>query len=96
MQNPKKEMVKNKLSTHDIESVIRSTEFIFLPDGKTTVCQLTLNNGYTVIGVSACVDPANFDSQLGSKIARENAVKEIWPLEGYLLAQRLYEAKENM
>jgi len=52
---------------------------------------LTLQNGFTVVGESACASPENFNAELGRKIARENARNKIWMLEGYLLKQRLHE-----
>lgn len=54
-----------------------------------TFCVLVLQNGFTVTGESACASPENFDAEIGRKIARENAINKIWPLEGYLLKQRL-------
>jgi hypothetical protein len=57
-----------------------------------TFCVLVLRNGFTVTGESACASPENFDAEIGRKIARANAVTKIWPLEGYLLKQRLHEA----
>lgn len=56
-----------------------------------TFCVLVLRNGFTVTGESACASPENFDSEIGRKIARENAVNKIWMLEGYLLKQRLHD-----
>ncbi|WP_186187884.1 Gp49 family protein [Burkholderia gladioli] len=56
-----------------------------------TFCVLVLRNGFTVTGESACASPENFDAEIGRKIARQNAVAKIWPLEGYLLKQRLHE-----
>lgn len=56
-----------------------------------TFCVLILRNGFTVTGESACASPENFDAEIGRKIARQNAVAKIWPLEGYLLKQRLHE-----
>lgn len=56
-----------------------------------TFCVLVLRNGFTVTGESACASPENFDAEIGRKIARQNAIAKIWPLEGYLLKQRLYE-----
>ena len=41
---------------------------------------------------SACASPENFDAEVGRKAARNHAVNQIWPLEGYLLKQRLSEA----
>lgn len=54
--------------------------------GLLTVCVLVLKNGFTVIGKSACVSPENFDAEIGQKVARADAVNQIWPLMGYELA----------
>ncbi|QTP32807.1 hypothetical protein B7759_01385 [Burkholderia glumae] len=56
-----------------------------------TFSVLILKNGFTVTGESACASPENFDAEIGRKIARQNALAKIWPLEGYLLKQRLHE-----
>lgn len=56
-----------------------------------TFCVLVLRNGFTVTGQSACASPENFDPVMGRKIARENAIEKIWPLEGYLLKQRMFD-----
>ena len=50
-----------------------------------TICVLTLRNGYTIVGTSACASPENFDATIGRKIARQNATQQIWPLLGYVL-----------
>ncbi len=57
-----------------------------------TLCVLTLRNGFTVTGESACASPENFDPELGKKIARANAVQKIWPLMGYALKEKLANA----
>lgn len=56
-----------------------------------TICVLILENGFTVLGKSACASPENFDADVGKRVAREDAVRQIWPLEGYLLKQQLHE-----
>ncbi|MGT9149838.1 Gp49 family protein [Aeromonas hydrophila] len=58
-----------------------------------TFCVLTLENGFTVTGESACASPENFSAELGRKIARENAINKVWMLEGYLLKQQLHDAQ---
>lgn len=75
-----------------IDAAIIGEDFHIFPGTTVTVCCLTLKNGFTVIGESACASPANFDAELGRKIARDNARNKIWQLEGYLLRQRLHEA----
>ena len=54
-----------------------------------TFCVLVLKNGFTVTGESACASPENFDTELGRKIARQNAISKVWPLMGYALKERL-------
>ncbi|MEG6544801.1 Gp49 family protein [Acinetobacter bereziniae] len=60
-----------------------------LPLQTLTFCILTLENGFTVTGESACASPENFDAEIGKKIAYENARNKIWQLEGYLLKEKL-------
>jgi len=56
-----------------------------------TFCVLVLRNGFTVTGESACASPKNFNTEIGRKIARANAVQKIRPLMGYALKQKLRE-----
>lgn len=56
-----------------------------------TVCVLTLKNGFTVTGESACASRDNYKQDLGERIAREKAVEKIWPLMGYELRTHLME-----
>ena len=34
------------------------------------------------------VDPANFDKAIGNRIAYDNAFNKLWPLFGFLLAEK--------
>lgn len=58
-----------------------------------TFCVLTLRNGFTVTGESACASPENFDAEIGKKIAYENARNKVWMFEGYLLKEKLHQAE---
>jgi hypothetical protein len=57
-----------------------------------TVCAIILDNGYHVLGESACVDPINFDPKIGQSLAYQNAFNKLWPLFGFLLAECRYNA----
>ena len=76
-----------RLTPDAVDAKIKGTTFTNLPSGKCVVCELTLQNGFTVRGESACVSPANFDQEIGNKIALKNAREKIWQLEGYLLQE---------
>lgn len=54
-----------------------------------TICLVVMKNGFTVIGKSAPASPDNFNAELGAKFAREDAIRQIWPLMGYALRDRL-------
>lgn len=56
-----------------------------------TICVLVMQNGFTVIGKSAPASPENFDPEKGNRFAYEDAIKQLWPLEGYALRERLAE-----
>ena len=79
----------NKVTKTAIEARIVKDEYFVIPGTTVTICSLTLENGFSVRGESACVDPANFNADEGKRYARENAVGKIWQLEGYLLAEQL-------
>lgn len=59
------------------------------PLGLLTFCVLVLKNGFTVTGESACASPENFNTEIGRKVARANAVEKLWPLLGFRLKDRL-------
>lgn len=80
-----------RLSPQLIDSVIVGEAFHVFPGTTLTVCALTLRNGFLVTGESAAASPANFDEELGRRIARDSARAKIWAFEGYLLRQRLSE-----
>lgn len=84
-----------RLRIADIDAVIIAENYTVLRSGRTTICELTLKNGFTVVGESSCVSQANFDAELGKKISRIDAWQQIWPLEAYLLKQRLFELQNG-
>ena len=54
-----------------------------------TICVLVLENGFSLVGKSAPADPDNFNAELGKKFAKEDAVRQMWPLEAYALRERM-------
>lgn len=76
---------KKRATLEMVLDMVKSHDYVAL--GTTTVCLITLDNGYTVLGTSACVDPANFDKELGERLAYDDAVDKVWPLAGFRLAE---------
>lgn len=54
-----------------------------------SVCILVMQNGFTVIGKSAPASAENFDAELGRRFAYEDAIRQLWPLMGFALRDRL-------
>jgi len=77
-----------RLTPDAIDAKIKSKTFTKLPSGKCMICEITLQNGYTVRGEAATVSPENFDQEIGEKISFEDARDKIWQLEGYLLQEK--------
>lgn len=81
-----------RITPDDIAAAIVNSQYYVFPETTLTVCCLTLVNGFTVLGESACASPENFDADLGQKIAFDNAKQKIWMLEGYALRNTLMAA----
>lgn len=81
----------NRVTNQSIDARIDKVEYHRIPNSTLTICVITMVNGFTVTGESACVDPANFSLEMGQEIAYENAFEKLWPLEGYLLKERIYQ-----
>ena len=79
-----------RLTPEWVSSVIVSSDYHIFKDTCLTVCCLTLQNGFTVTGESACASPENFDKEIGETIAYDNARNKIWALEGYLLRETIH------
>ncbi len=84
-----KELNAPRITPNHIDATIADEDYHVFEKTCLTVCCLTLQNGFTVTGNSACASPENFDAEIGRKIARDNARNKIWALEGYLLKDKL-------
>lgn len=76
-----------KVTKESIEQRIKSVDYLVLPGTTVTICSITMLNGFSVRGESACVDPRNFNEEIGREIAYRNAFDKLWAFEGYLLAE---------
>lgn len=83
------ETAKHPRVTKDsIEAKIADATYLLL--GTTTVCVIELRNGFKVFGHSTPASPENFNADVGASYAYDNAFRQLWPLEGYLLRERLW------
>jgi hypothetical protein len=55
-----------------------------------TICIITMQNDFFVVGISAPASKQNYDREVGERYAYENAFKQLWQLEGYLLRELIH------
>lgn len=82
-----------RVTPSHIDAIIKHEQYMVFDGTTVTVCALTLENGFVVVGESAAASPSNFDYEIGKRIAKENARNKIWALEGYRLRSQLAESK---
>ena len=87
----------NTVTQQQIDALLdnATTEEHIFHSGKSLIISYQLENGWTVGGRAAIVDLAQFDIEIGRRVARQNAASQLWELEGYLLQNKLADiAKE--
>lgn len=85
-------LLPTSVTVEDVEGAIAREDYTVLPDGRTTICTLTLYNGFTVRGEASCVAAENFDVGKGNKFSRQRALDNVWLALGTILADRRYHA----
>ena len=80
----------NRISQEDVDSWIKQlkVEEIEAPGtgAKITVVTATLANGFSITESATCVDPENYDVDLGVLSCMERIESKVWFLLGFLLA----------
>lgn len=84
-----KGLTAKRITPDMLDAEIAAEDYHVFPGSCLTVCCLTLKNGFTVTGESACASPENFNAEIGQKIARSNAREKLWPLLGFRLRDQL-------
>lgn len=83
--------MSNRVTLEQVEGILEASEFEVFHKvfDKQCIVVAKLPNGFTIVGESACVDPANYDEQIGFDIAKGRIKNKIWELEGYKLQNQL-------
>jgi hypothetical protein len=74
----------SSLTEFDITRFFESVESIKMGE-KTTVAKATLINGFEMVEGSSCVDPANYNEDVGTKICVGKMRDKVWMLLGFVL-----------
>ena len=81
-----------RVTPDQVTDAIWSEAYYRFPGTTLTVCALTLKNGFVVTGESAAASFANYDPDIGRRLAFDDARKKIWAYEGYRLHSELARA----
>ena len=74
----------NKINRDDVISFITNVESITVGE-KTTVVNAHTLTGFDVIEHSSCVDPKNYDKEIGKTYAMDKVIDTIWGHLGFVL-----------
>lgn len=77
-----------RVTEESIKRKIANVNYYSAGEGA-TICVISMRNGFKVVGFSAPASLANYDANVGMRYAYDNAFKQLWGLEGYLLRSLL-------
>lgn len=81
--------MSNTITQEQVDKIIEKSKIVFEKFGnKTLVGVCTLPNGFVIVDGSSCVDPSNFDFEIGKSILMERFANKVWELEGYVLQSK--------
>ena len=74
----------DSITQEDVKRFIRNFKAVTIGK-KTTVATATTITGYEVTKTSSCVNPKNYDIEIGKDIAYSSIVNELWEKLGFVL-----------
>ena len=72
-----------KIPEKYIDDLIEKSDVDVFETHTTTIVALTLPNGFTIVDSSGCIDPKEYNKELGIKNAMTAIKRKVWQLEGY-------------
>jgi hypothetical protein len=89
-------MNKNTVTIEQVKENMQDVIVRTLQDfGKPcTYVTVRMKNGFTLRESTTCVDPANYDENIGKEICLKKIEDKIWFLLGYQLQEDLYRSGE--
>ena len=81
---------ENTVTEEDVNAMIKQIHVDLITPNDlgsvVTVITVTLANGFTITESSTCVDPENYDAEIGVDCCMERIKDKIWYLLGFLLS----------
>ena len=79
----------SKILKEDVEKFITNVDVITV-GAKTTVVNAHTLTGFDTVRHSSCVDPKNYNEELGKQYAMEEVIKSLWAHLGFVLQWAKY------
>lgn len=84
--------MKNTVTNEEIERLIAEADVeVETKFDKTTTVYVRLKNGFVLQESSSCVDPANYNEEIGISICLDRIKNKLWELEGYRLQWEVFD-----
>lgn len=77
-----------------VESAIADIKYVLLPDRRSTLCAITLVNGFTVHGISSMVSGEDYDQEVGRITAYKKAFGEVRDVLAVLMVEKRYQEQQ--
>ena len=87
--------MENTVTEKQVDAIMEASSMVInRVDDKTVIVTAILPNGFQITESSSCVDPKNFNIDVGITICKGRIKDKIWELEGYLLQSMLFEQEK--
>lgn len=85
LNNPTDTMnTRQPVSEEKVDQVLEDSIITFSPMGmKTIICHAQLPNDFEVVTSASCVDPSDFDREVGKRICKERLRDKLFELIGF-------------
>lgn len=85
--------MNNTVTIEDVKRNMQEVEVVTITmhNKPFTLVQVKLENGFTVRETTTCVDPANYDEEIGKQVCLKKIEDKVWLLLGYELQSKLDE-----
>lgn len=84
-------MKENTVTQEQIDNLIKKADIdVRTVFDKCTLVTVKLENGFVITESSSCVDPKNYNENIGKEICIERIKNKLWELEGYKLQCSLF------
>lgn len=77
-----------------IKGKIKDVSYLY--KGLVTICLITMENGFVVVGMTAPAKSENYRIEIGERYAYDNAFRQLWQYEGYLLREKIMNEEANI